>query len=107
MGYVQIQFAIDDPETADAIVGSLLARHLVACGQRSGPMTSRYWWRGSLEQGEEWLVLLKTRRELTSSVIEAVTADHPYDTPEVIALPVIEGAPGYLEWIESTTTHPG
>ena len=48
---------------ADAIVGSLLARHLVACGQRTGPVTSRYWWNGSLEQAEEWLVLLKTRRD--------------------------------------------
>ena len=61
MGHVQIQFAIDDPERADAIVESLLARHLVACGQRIGPVTSRYWWNGSLEQSEEWLVLLKTR----------------------------------------------
>ena len=87
---MQIQFAIDDPDRADAIIGSLLARHLVACGQRTGPVTSRYWWQGSLEQSEEWLVLLKTRSGLTSSVIDAVIADHPYDTPEVIALPVTE-----------------
>jgi len=103
---VQIQFAIDDPEKADAIVGSLLARRLVACGQRTGPVTSRYWWNGSLEQSDEWLVLLKTRTSLASSVIDAVVAEHPYDTPEVIALAVSDGAPGYLEWIDVTTAHP-
>jgi len=106
LGHVQIQFAIDDPETADAIVGSLLARHLVACGQRTGPVTSRFWWNGSLEQSEEWLVLLKTRTELASSVIDAVVAEHPYDTPEVIAFAVSDGALGYLEWIDGTTAHP-
>ena len=58
---VQVQFAIDDAEKADEIVAFLLDRHLVACGQRIGPMVSRYWWEGSLEQAEEWLVLLKTR----------------------------------------------
>lgn len=103
MGHVQIQFTIDDPERADAIVGSLLARRLVACGQRTGPVSSRYWWNGSLEQAEEWLVLLKTRSDLTSSVIAAVVADHPYDTPEVVALAIGAGAPGYLEWINDTT----
>jgi periplasmic divalent cation tolerance protein len=105
--HVQIQFVIDDPERADAIIGSLLARHLVACAQRTGPVTSRYWWHSSLEQSEEWLVLLKTRSGLTASVIDAVVADHPYENPEAIALPVTEGAPGYLEWIDATTAHPG
>jgi periplasmic divalent cation tolerance protein len=93
MTCVQIQFAIDDAGRADAIVESLLARHLVACGQRSGPMISRYWWRGSIEQSEEWLVVLKTRSELAARVIDAVVDDHPYDTPEVVAWPILEGLP--------------
>jgi periplasmic divalent cation tolerance protein len=103
VGHVQIQFAVDDPARADAIVSLLLDRHLVACGQRTGPMHSRYRWRGSVEEAEEWLVLLKTRAELTSQVIETVVAEHPYETPEVIALPVVGGARGYLEWIDEVT----
>jgi periplasmic divalent cation tolerance protein len=103
LGHVQIQFAIDDPDRADAIVESLLARRLVACGQRTGPMVSRYWWKGSLEQEEEWLVLLKTRTELTARVTDAVVSDHPYDNPEVVALAIVQGSADYLEWIDDVT----
>jgi len=106
LNYVQIQFAIDDPQRADEIVASLLTEELIACGQRTGPMVSRYWWKGSLEQTEEWLVLLKTRAELTSQVTEAVVNRHPYETPEVIALAIIDGAAPYLEWIRHSTTSP-
>src|SRR5271169_1759139 len=86
LGHVQVQFAIDDRERADAIVESLLTRRLVACGQRLGPVSSRYWWNGSLEESAEWLVLLKTRSELASQVIESIVADHPYEVPEVVAV---------------------
>jgi len=106
LSYVQIQFAIDDPKRADEIVESLLIEQLVACGQRIGPMVSRYWWKGSLEQAEEWLVLLKTRSELTSRVTDAIVNCHPYETPEVITLAIVEGSPGYLEWISDSTSSP-
>ena len=103
IGHVQIHFAIDDADRADAIVGSLLAGHLVACGQRSGPAVSRYWWKGSVEQAEEWLVVLKTRSALASRVIDAVVAGHPYETPAVVVLPILTGAPAYLDWIDEVT----
>jgi periplasmic divalent cation tolerance protein len=103
LGHVQVQFAIDDPERADAIVGSLLDRRLVACGQRLGPVRSRYWWEGSLEQNDEWLVLLKTRSEVASAVVDAVVADHPYETPEVVVVAIDGGHPGYLGWIDAVT----
>jgi periplasmic divalent cation tolerance protein len=103
VGCVQIQFAIDDPAQADAIVDSLLAQRLVACGQRTGPVLSHYRWKGSLERTEEWLVLLKTRAELTGRVMDSIVRDHPYETPEVVALAIIEGSPGYLDWIDDVT----
>jgi periplasmic divalent cation tolerance protein len=101
-----VQFVIDDPERADAIVELLLTRRLVACGQRLGPVSSRYWWNGSLEQAAEWLVLLKTRSELTAQVIEAIVADHPYEVPEVVAVDIDRAAGGYLEWIDAVTADP-
>ena len=103
MSYVQVQFAIDDSSIADGIIESLLQDHLVACGQRTGQVISRYWWRDSLEQAEEWLVLLKTRDDLAPRVVDAVARQHPYETPEVIVLPIADGLPGYLEWIDSVT----
>lgn len=104
---VQIQFAIDDPVKADEIVESLLGEHLVACGQRAGPVISRFWWNGSLEQADEWLVLLKTRTALTSRVIDAIVEHHPYETPEVVAVAITQGSPGYLQWIADVTAMTG
>ncbi len=106
MPHVQIQFAIDDPVRADQIIEHLLVDRVVACGQRAGPVVSRYWWDGSLERAEEWLVLLKTRAELSPAVIAAVTAAHPYDTPEVVAVD-LTGAAGYLAWIDRVTVPAG
>jgi periplasmic divalent cation tolerance protein len=103
VGQVQIQFAIDDPDRADAIVESLLDRRLVACGQRAGPVRSRFRWQGSMETAEEWLVLLKTRSELVPRVIDAVVAEHPYENPEVVAMEFTQGAPSYLGWIDDVT----
>jgi periplasmic divalent cation tolerance protein len=101
---VQIQFAIGDPGRADEIIELLLSDRLVACGQRIGPMVSRYWWEGSLARSDEWLVLLKTRAALRSAVIGAVVGAHPYAVPEVVAVDIVDGAPQYLDWITEVTT---
>jgi len=100
---VQIQFTIDDPGRADELVEQLLVDRLVACGQRVGPVVSRYWWHGALARAEEWLVLLKTQAGLAPAVVEAVVAAHPYETPEVVVLDVVAAAPGYRAWIEEVT----
>lgn len=107
MNSVEIHFTIDDPERAMGIVESLLEQHLVACGQRIGPIVSRYRWHGAIEQAHEWLVLLKTREELTERVIDLIVDRHPYDTPEVIALPVVAGHAAYLGWIGDVTEPAG
>ena len=58
-----MQFAIDDVAAGDAIVGELLTNRLVACAQTIGPVTSRYWWGGSINHAQEWLFLCKTTPE--------------------------------------------
>jgi periplasmic divalent cation tolerance protein len=103
VAHVQVQFAIDDPARADGMVDRLLADHLVACGQRVGPVVSRYWWQGERVVSDEWLVLLKTRAELAPRVVEAVVAAHPYEAPEVVVVDLVSGAPGYLAWIDEVT----
>ncbi len=99
MDCVEVRFTIDDSERADAIVDALLAGGLVACGQRSGPVESRYWWKGALERAEEWSVCLKTTAELAPDVVEAVGVAHPYETPEIVVVELAGGSGGYLEWI--------
>lgn len=107
MSHVQIQFTVDDPEQADRIVDRLLAERLAACGQRLGPVVSRYWWEGRLEQAEEWLVLVKTRGDLAPAVTDAIVTAHPYDTPEVVAVDITAGSPAYLSWIDEVTAAAG
>jgi periplasmic divalent cation tolerance protein len=101
--HVEIRFTVDDEARADEITGVLLAERLVACGQRIGPIRSRYWWSGTLERSDEWLVLLKTRSDLTDRVINRIVAQHPYETPEVVALPLVAGLAEYLGWIDRVT----
>jgi periplasmic divalent cation tolerance protein len=101
--FVQIQFTIDDPVRADAIVAALLASRLVACGQRLGPMVSDYRWQGALARADEWLILLKTRAELAGAVVDAVVDAHPYETPEVLTFEIAGGAAPYLAWIGEST----
>lgn len=99
---VQVHVAVDDREVADRLVAELLERRLVACGQRHGPVTSRYWWRGGIETAEEWLVVMTTTRASASAVVEAVVAAHPYENPEVLVVPIASGSVAYLEWVRST-----
>lgn len=103
MSICQIQFAIDDQRNAEDIVNALLDSRLVACCQRLGPIVSRYWWKGSQEMTNEWLVLLKTRSDLSDAVVDLITGMHPYETPEVVVLPVTGGSATYLQWVESET----
>ncbi len=103
MTFVQIQFSIDDPDRADAIVAALLESRLVACGQRLGPLVSNYRWRGALVRADEWLILLKTRADLAGAVVDAVVDAHPYETPEVLTFEIAGGAAGYLAWIGEST----
>jgi periplasmic divalent cation tolerance protein len=107
MTHLEVRFTIDDEAAADAIISALLAEKLVACGQRIGPIRSRYWWSGSIEQSEEWLVLLKTRSELSDRVIDTIVERHPYETPEVVAVPIVAGHADYLDWIDDVTGDAG
>lgn len=98
-GCSQVQTAAGSREEAERIATALVEARLAACVQVVGPVESRYWWDGRLETATEWLCLVKTTEERVDEVIAAVQAAHSYDTPEVIALPVIAGSSGYLRWI--------
>ena len=88
-----------------------IARHLVesklsACVNVSSPVASIYRWKGKFQDDREYLLLIKTRRELFPKVEAAVRALHSYTTPEVIALQIVEGAQDYLQWIDESVEPP-
>ena len=92
-----------DPETARSLVRSSLGTRLAACANILPKMESHYWWEGKLEQATECLILFKTTAHRFDDLQAHLLKQHPYDVPEVIALPITSGSDAYLGWIESET----
>ena len=97
--YVQITTTTDSRELAQKIAETLVEKKLAACAQISGPITSIYEWKGKVENEEEWYCVIKTRKNLFQEIEENIKALHPYEVPEIIALPLVEGSKAYLAWI--------
>jgi len=94
--------AITTTETktdAQAIARAVVEKRLASCVQIVGPITSTYWWQGEIETAEEWLCVIKSRRELYERLEEAIREVHPYEVPEILAVPVIAGSNDYLRWL--------
>jgi periplasmic divalent cation tolerance protein len=87
---------------ADRIANALLELRLAAC-VNTIPMSSAYRWKGKVERAEELLLLIKTRRPLFDQLRAAIERLHPYELPEVIALPIADGLGAYLDWIDKET----
>ncbi len=90
-----------DPEVAAGIARTLVSERLAACGNVIPGLTSIYRWEGVVQEDPETLLVLKTPRERVAALIRRIGELHPYDVPEVLSLPVEEGLPAYLSWVES------
>ena len=100
-GYVVVLVTCGSKQEAEKVVQNLLDAKLIACGNIIGPVTSFFRWYGKSEKAEEWLALMKSRRDLFDKLAAAVKALHSYEVPEILALPVVGGAKEYLDWLES------
>ena len=94
---------VPDHALATTMARDLLDRRLAACVNIGAPVQSIYHWHERIETGQEVPVVVKTRAALYSNVEEAIRKIHPYDTPEIIAIPIIEGDARYLEWLRAET----
>ena len=103
--YVQISTTTATKEQAEKIVQHLVETKLAACVQINGPITSIYRWKGKVENAQEWLCLIKTREDLFDKVEAAIKSQHPYETPEIIAVPIVKGSKEYLNWIDDELFH--
>lgn len=99
--------ACPDGKTAERISDVILKRRLAACVNTVVGVRSRYWWKGKIEDSEECMLIIKTRRGLVGKVVKAVKDNHPYDVPEVIGIPISSGSEEYLSWIDSETRGTG
>ncbi len=101
MSYVLVVMTTSSKEEAVKIVHSLLNEKLIACANIVGPIASLFWWQGKIDEENEFLVFMKSRKNLFKRLSEKVTEIHSYDLPEIIALPIIEGSPLYLDWLRT------
>ena len=100
---IQISTTTPSRNDAEKIAQHLLQAKLAACIQITGPLTSKYWWDGNIESAEEWLCTIKTRGDVFARVERAIRENHPYDEPEIIAIEIVTGSRGYLDWIDRET----
>jgi periplasmic divalent cation tolerance protein len=87
-------------QEAEKIAQHLLREKLIACANIFG-VSSLFHWTGKVEKAEEYLVLMKSRRDLFEKVAEIVKALHSYEVPEILALPIVDGSKAYLDWLGS------
>lgn len=101
--FIQISTTTETKEQAQKIAQYLVEQKLAACVQITGPIESTYRWKGKVETAKEWLCLIKTRASLFKKVESAIKKLHPYETPEIIAVPIIKGSREYLKWLVNET----
>lgn len=98
--YIQVVTTTETEQDAHAIAMALVEQRLAACVQIVGPIRSTYRWKEKVETAQEWQCVAKTRRELYERVEEAVKSLHPYEVPEILAVPMVAASQGYRRWID-------
>lgn len=90
-------------EAAKRLVRALVERRLIACGTVLPGAVSTYWWQGAVAEEEEVVVMMKTTAARWPELAATLPGLHPYEVPELIALPVADGLRPYLEWVRAET----
>ena len=92
-----------DAASAQALASSLIENRMAACVNILAPCRSVYRWQGKIEAAEEVPLLIKTTAERYAALEQAIRAQHPYELPEIVAVPVNKGLPAYLNWVALET----
>lgn len=100
--YAIVTTTVDSQEAADRIIARVLDDKLAACVQ-AFPVTSHYVWQGERRKEPEILLQMKTKSADWVALREAIRAEHPYDTPEIVRTPIEDGHAPYLQWITDVT----
>ncbi len=94
---------LPDQAAAEALAGELVETRLAACVNILAPCRSVYRWQGVTEMADEVPLLIKTSHERYAALEAAIRQHHPYELPEIIALPIVHGLPAYLDWVAAET----
>ena len=94
---------LPDRASAEKLAESLIGSRLAACVNILAPCRSVYRWKGAVQHDEEHPVLVKTTTERYAALEAAIRTGHPYELPEIIAVPIERGLPAYLDWVKAET----
>jgi len=103
----EVVITAPDPAWLADFTRRLIADHLCAGSHQIETIRAIYPWRGEIHDAREARVAVRTRISLVEAIIERVRAEHPYEVPGVVALPIIAANPDYARWIRDETAHPG
>jgi periplasmic divalent cation tolerance protein len=101
--FVQVSTATETREQAFRLAESAVRGRLAAGAQVVGPVVSVFWHQGEFGTGEEWQLLLKTTAERYPALEAHLLAEHPWEKPEVVAVPIVAGSEAYLRWVADST----
>lgn len=94
---------LPDAVSAQKLASKLIEQRVAACVNILAPCRSVYRWQGKIENAEEVPLLIKTTAERYAALEQAIRAQHPYELPEIVAVPVSKGLPAYLDWVAEET----
>ena len=97
--YIQVLTTVDHKADAEKMAKILVEKHLAACVQIIGPLTSFYRWQGKLDSAQEYLCLIKSRDDLFAELEATIKSVHPYEVPEILATPISRSGKDYLNWL--------
>lgn len=98
-----VLITVPDAACAERVATALVEERLAACVGRLGPLESLFRWKGALERAPELLLIAKTTAARFAALAQRVKALHPYEVPEIVALPVAAGFAPYLDWVAAET----
>ena len=101
--YLTVLTNLPDQASAQAIASLLVEKRLAACVNIMPPVVSTYRWQGKVETASEVPLMIKTTMKRYPELEAAIRKAHPYEVPEIIALPIHVGLPDYLQWIDAQT----
>ena len=91
-----------DSIQAEKIAQELLTQRLAACVNIVKDVHSLFWWEGRVDRSPEVLLVIKSRGDVFKRLVKAVKSVHSYSVPEIIALPIVDGSPDYLKWVNES-----
>ncbi len=101
-GFILVLVTAPDLKTARRLARVVLKARIVACANLVPAIESHYWWRGKIERSRETLILFKTHHRRLPELERLVLQEHPYDTPEIVAMSLTRVTERYLRWLDQS-----